>query len=84
MISSNRRLCWEFSPYFAATFVRPPLSSPMAFTRICASYADGAPGETFGVWGSMGFLEIAANRASAAQLLGAGKGAEVNVVMEPK
>lgn len=50
-------------------------------THICASYAEGAPGETFGVWGSMGFLEIAANRASAAQLLGAGKGAEVNVTM---
>ena len=50
-------------------------------TRICSSYADGAPGETFGVWGSMGFLEIAANRGSAAQLLGAGKGAEVSVMM---
>jgi S-adenosylmethionine hydrolase len=53
-------------------------------TRICPSYAEGAPGETFGVWGSMGFLEIATNRGSAVQLLGAGKGAEVNVVMEAK
>lgn len=50
-------------------------------TRICSSYAEGGPGEAFGVWGSMGFLEIAANRASAAQMLGAAKGAEVNVVM---
>jgi S-adenosylmethionine hydrolase len=50
-------------------------------TSICNSYADGAPGEVFGILGSMGFLEIAANRGSAFQLLGAGKGSEVNVVM---
>jgi len=50
-------------------------------TRICANYADGAPGEVFGILGSMGFLEIAANRGSAFQLMGAGKGSEVNVVM---
>jgi hypothetical protein len=30
----------------------------------------------------MGYLEIAANRASAAQLAGATKGAEVTIVME--
>jgi S-adenosylmethionine hydrolase len=29
----------------------------------------------------MGFLEVAANRGSANQLLGVGKGSEVNVVM---
>jgi S-adenosyl-L-methionine hydrolase (adenosine-forming) len=51
-------------------------------TRMCTSYADGAPGEVFGILGSMGFLEVAANRGSAFQLLGAGKGSEVNVVME--
>ncbi len=51
-------------------------------TRICGNYAEGAPGEVFGILGSMGFLEIAANRGSAYQLLGAGKGSEVNVVME--
>lgn len=50
-------------------------------SRICSSYAEGAPGESFAIWGSMGFLEIATNRGSAAQLLGAGKGAEVNVAM---
>jgi S-adenosylmethionine hydrolase len=49
----------------------------------CApSYAEGAPGEVFGILGSMGFLEVSANRGSAFQLLGAGKGSEVNVVME--
>jgi S-adenosyl-L-methionine hydrolase (adenosine-forming) len=51
-------------------------------TRICANYAEGAPGEAFGILGSMGFLEIATNRGSAFQILGAGKGSEVNVVME--
>jgi hypothetical protein len=50
-------------------------------TRICTSYADGGPGEVFGILGSMGFLEVASNRGSAFQLLGAGKGSEVNVVM---
>ncbi|MGA2002606.1 MAG: SAM-dependent chlorinase/fluorinase [Terriglobales bacterium] len=51
-------------------------------TRICANYAEGAPGEAFGILGSMGFLEIATNRGSAFQVLGAGKGSEVSVVME--
>jgi S-adenosylmethionine hydrolase len=51
-------------------------------TRICASYAEGSPGEAFGILGSMGFLEIATNRGSAYQLLGAGKGSEVSVVVE--
>jgi S-adenosyl-L-methionine hydrolase (adenosine-forming) len=50
-------------------------------TRICTSYADGAPGEVFGILGSMGFLEVATNRGSAFQVMGAGKGSEVNVVM---
>ena len=49
-------------------------------TRICSHYAEGKPGEAFGILGSMGFLEIAAYRGSAYQLLGAGKGTEVSVV----
>ncbi|HUB02036.1 MAG TPA: SAM-dependent chlorinase/fluorinase [Terriglobales bacterium] len=53
-------------------------------TRICGNYAEGTPGEAFGILGSMGFLEIATNRGSAQQLLSAGKGGEVNVVMEGK
>ena len=51
-------------------------------TRMCASYAEGAPGEVFGILGSMGFLELAANRGSAYQLIGGGKGSEVDIVME--
>jgi len=50
-------------------------------TRMCSNYAEGAPGEVFGILGSMGFLEVATNRGSAYQLLSAGKGSEVNVVM---
>ena len=38
-----------------------------------------APGEVFAVLGSMGYLEIAANRGSAAQIVGAGKGADVSL-----
>jgi S-adenosyl-L-methionine hydrolase (adenosine-forming) len=48
-------------------------------TEIHANYAQGAPGEVFGILGSMGYLEIAANRGSAAQIVGAGKGSDVHV-----
>ena len=51
-------------------------------TRMCTNYAEGAPGEVFGILGSMGFLEVATNRGSAYQMLSAGKGSEVNVVMD--
>lgn len=51
-------------------------------TEIKMVYAEGAQGEVFGILGSMGYLEIAANRAAAAQVLGVGKGAEVNLVLE--
>lgn len=43
------------------------------------SYADAAPGQLFAVWGSAGFLEISANRASALRLTGVERGAEVLV-----
>ena len=48
---------------------------------IRAAYAEGTPGEVFGVLGSMGYLEIVANRAAAAQLTGAGKGSEVVILL---
>jgi S-adenosylmethionine hydrolase len=50
-------------------------------TEIHSAYAEGAPGEVFGVLGSMGFLEIAANRGAAAQLTGAGKGSDVTIIL---
>jgi len=46
---------------------------------IRGTYADGQPGELFGVLNSMGLLEIACNRGSAAQAAKAGRGAEVVV-----
>ena len=51
-------------------------------TEIKNVYADGAPGEIFAILGSMGYLEISANRAAAAQLVGSGKGTEVNILLE--
>ena len=50
-------------------------------TEIRNAYAEGAPGEVIAILGSMGFLEIAANRASAAQLTGVGKGSEVSIIL---
>ncbi len=50
-------------------------------TDIRTNYAEGAPGEVFGILGSMGYLEIVANRAAAAQLTGAGKGSEVSIFL---
>jgi S-adenosyl-L-methionine hydrolase (adenosine-forming) len=50
-------------------------------TELHNSYAEGAPGEVFCILGSMGFLEIAANRGAAAQLTGAGKGTDVNLML---
>lgn len=51
-------------------------------TSMKSNYAEGAPGEVFALLGSMGYLEISANRASAAQLVGSGKGTEVSVTLE--
>jgi S-adenosyl-L-methionine hydrolase (adenosine-forming) len=50
-------------------------------SEIRSSYAEGAPGEVFAVVGSMGYLEIAANRGSAFQLVGGGKGTDVDVAI---
>jgi S-adenosyl-L-methionine hydrolase (adenosine-forming) len=50
-------------------------------TEIKNAYAEGAPGEVFGILGSMGYLEIAANRGAAAQLLGLGKGTDINIML---
>ncbi len=51
-------------------------------SELKASYAEGAPGRVFAILGSMGYLEVAANRASAADLLGAKKGVEVGLMFE--
>jgi S-adenosyl-L-methionine hydrolase (adenosine-forming) len=46
------------------------------------TYADALPNELFCILGSMGYLEIAASRSSAAQTVGCGKGTEVQIVVE--
>ena len=51
-------------------------------TALKTNYAEGAPGEIFGILGSMGYLEVAANRGSAMQLVGGGKGTEVQIILE--
>ena len=48
-------------------------------TDIRSAYAEGGPGEVFAILGSMGYLEIVANRAAAAQITGASKGSEVSI-----
>jgi S-adenosylmethionine hydrolase len=50
-------------------------------TDIRTAYAEGGPGEVFGILGSMGYLEIVTNRAAASQITGAGKGSEVSIVL---
>ena len=50
-------------------------------TRMCASYSEGAPGEAFLVVGSAGLLEVSTNKGAASRMLGADKGAEVNLVL---
>jgi S-adenosyl-L-methionine hydrolase (adenosine-forming) len=50
-------------------------------TAIRTAYAEGTPGEVFAIVGSMGYLEIVANRAAAAQITGAGKGSEISVLL---
>ncbi len=49
-----------------------------SFRRFFAEGSDD-PSELFAIWGSAGYLEIAANRASAASLLGAERGQVVRV-----
>lgn len=50
-------------------------------TSLRTSYSEGAAGEVFAIVGSMGYIEIATNRGSAAQLASAAKGTEVQLVL---
>ena len=49
-------------------------------TKMKSAYAQATPGEVFGILGSMGYLEISANRAAANRVAGADKGSDVAVV----
>ncbi len=51
-------------------------------TKLLQAYAQGVAGEVFAIVGSMGFLEISANRGAAVQVVGAGKGAEVTLTLD--
>ena len=51
-------------------------------TKMKTAYAQGTPGEVFGIMGSMGYLEIATNRGAANRATGAEKGSEVGVLLE--
>jgi S-adenosylmethionine hydrolase len=48
-------------------------------SRVVSTYADASPGEVCALFGSTDHLEIAANGASAAEALDAGRGALVHV-----
>lgn len=47
-----------------------------------SNYAQAAAGEIFAIVGSMGYVEISANRAPASQLAGVGRGAEVVLTLK--
>jgi len=51
----------------------------VTITRLALTFADGDAGELFAVAGSSGHLEIAVNQGSAAELLGCGAGAPVEL-----
>ncbi len=49
-------------------------------SKMKTNYQQGAPGEVFGILGSMGYLEIATNRGSAQRSVAADKGTEVGIL----
>jgi S-adenosylmethionine hydrolase len=58
------------------------LISKSEISKMTQSYAEGTPGEVFVILNSMGFLEIASHRGSAAHIVGAAKGSDVGVLFE--
>ncbi len=65
----------ENPPAFKLTVGKAEISERLS------NYAQGAPGQAFAIVGSMGYLEISANRGFASQLVAAGKGSEVSLVL---
>jgi S-adenosylmethionine hydrolase len=51
----------------------------VTINKVHQNYSQASPGELFAIIGSMGYVEISANRQPAAALAGVNKGAEVNV-----
>lgn len=63
----------------------PALSVNLAkrqIRKICRSYAEAKNKELFVIWGSSGLLEVSANQASAAELLGARRNQEFRIVIK--
>lgn len=81
-------LITNFTPHDVPALFQEPTPSfklmvgKREVTALKTNYADGAPGEVFGILGSMGYLEVSSNRGSAMQLVGGGKGTEVQIVLE--
>lgn len=62
----------------------PPLKLTIGtqqITRLASSYSQGAPNELFCIIGSMGYLEIATNKGSAARLCQANRGTEFTLTL---
>jgi S-adenosylmethionine hydrolase len=51
--------------------------------RLALTFSETAIGDVFAIVGSSGYIEVAANQASAAQILGCGAGASVELEIEP-
>jgi S-adenosylmethionine hydrolase len=67
-------------------FAAPPPSFRLVagqkeITKVVSSYATGPTGEPFAILGSSDYLELAASRTSAAQLLGARRGMEISIFL---
>lgn len=70
----------EFAPGARLEIGGRAISSFRRFYAEESGSANGAADELFAIWGSAGFLEVAANCASAARVLGVGRGQPVRVV----
>ena len=70
------RVCELFEP------APPPFKITVGkaeVTKMKTAYAQATPGEVFGILGSMGYLEISANRGAANRIAGADKGSDVAI-----
>jgi S-adenosylmethionine hydrolase len=56
---------------------------PHRVARLAENYAEGGFGELFAIFGSSGYLEISANQASAARVVGCAAGAQVELTIYP-
>jgi len=80
-------LITNFTPAEVPQLFRPDpppfkiLIGKTEITKLKNIYAEGSPGDVFGILDSLGYLEIASNRGSAARIVGADKGSDVGVLL---